>query len=135
MQPPRRFAPSAVHFAPDQLSSLDRIDCPVSPEYAIYGPDPDGQEIEWLTDKMTYSFLQEVTVHFLSASPKKLKLKKKYLKVLKNIESTLTPSPMLAPVERATQGIGDLRATIIRATWVIAALVIITAFIKSLVSG
>lgn len=35
MQRPRRFAPTPVRFTPDQLSSLDRNDCPVSPEYAL----------------------------------------------------------------------------------------------------
>lgn len=97
----------------------------------IYGPDPDGREIEWLADKQKHVFLEKVSIHFLSAPRKKVALKNRYLDALKNVENTLTPvEPMFASVQRATQSIGELRATIIRATWVLAAVMVVTAFIR-----
>ena len=32
----RRSAPTTVQFAPEQVFSLNRFHCPVSPEYAVY---------------------------------------------------------------------------------------------------
>ena len=97
----------------------------------VYGSDPDGREIEWLADKQTYVFLEKVTVHFLSAPQKKLALKNKYLNALKNVENTLMPiEQMLASVEQATRSIGELRVSIIRAAWLLAAVVVVTALIR-----
>lgn len=97
----------------------------------IYGHDPDGREIEWLTDKQKYAFLEEVTVHFLSAAPREVSLEEQALQSTADAEITLAPvEQILASVGRATESIGELRTSIIRAAWVLAVVLIVTAFIR-----
>lgn len=97
----------------------------------IYGHDPDGREIEWLTDKQKYAFLEEVTVHFFSAAPQEVNLEEQALQSTEDVETTLAPvKQILALVGRVTESVGELRTSIIRAAWVLAVVLIVTAFIR-----
>lgn len=97
----------------------------------VSGHDPDGSEIEWLTDKQKYVFLEEVTVHFLSAVTREVNLEEQIPQNTEDTENTLTPvEQMLASVDHVIKSIGELRASIIRAAWVLGAVLVVTAFIR-----
>lgn len=97
-----------------------------------YGNDPDGRELNWLTDEQPYVFLEEVTVYFLAADQGS--------KVDEEAEDEFGAEPvekipthleqMLASVGRATTSIESLRSSIIKAAWLLAAVVFFSAFIN-----
>lgn len=86
-------------------------------EALVYGNGPDGREIEWRTEKRYFEYLEEVSV-FITEAPTPPDDRK------------AAAEQMLAAVERVTASIGALRATIIRAAWVLSVILIVIAFIK-----
>lgn len=84
----------------------------------------DTDEIEWHADRENTVFLTEVGLHFLSRGTQRFR------RIKGESKNTDLFEQVLASVERVTLTIGELRASIIRATWVLAAVLLITIFIK-----
>lgn len=108
------------------------IETKFSEQVLIYSNHPSSRKIEWLADKQQYVFLEKVKVHFLSSAKRKSNESKEEAHDTEDTDAT--PSPLdqiLTSVERATESVGDLRSTIIRAAWVLATVLLITAFTKS----
>lgn len=97
----------------------------------VYGGDPDGREIEWHIDKENHVFLKEVRLHFLAHGEQKNHLDEKTSKQTEDADDAPTSNEhVLAAAERITVTIAELRASVIKAAWVLAAVVLVTSFIK-----
>lgn len=96
-----------------------------------YGNHYDANEIEWLADKQKYLFLDDVIVHFL-APPTPIAASIENAEALADGEQAPVPleQQMLASIERATKSIRELRGTAITAAWLLAAVIILAAFIS-----
>lgn len=97
----------------------------------VYGFDPDGSDVEWLTDKKPYAYLEEVSVSFSPTASQKVSLEDQTFQANADDERPGTPvQRILDSVERATASIGELRATIVKVAWVLVAVLVVTAFIR-----
>lgn len=95
----------------------------LSSRAVTYGHDPNGDEVEWTAGERSDADLESFSLEFCSAT-----------EVDDDEEETAKPaSPLeqvLASVERATKAIGELRSSVIMAAWLLATVVVVTAFIK-----
>lgn len=92
----------------------------------VYGDDPDGRDLEWRVDKANYVFLKEVRLHLLPHSEQQNAVKKS-----ENHNDAPTPMEhMLSAVERITLTIAELKVSVIKGAWVLAAVVLVSSFIK-----
>lgn len=97
----------------------------------VYGNDPDGSDVEWLTDKKAYAYLESAIVSFSPTVSQKVSLEDQTFQANADDEK---PAPLVQQiidsVERATASIGELRATIVIVAWVLVAVMVVTAFIR-----
>lgn len=95
----------------------------LSSRAVTYSHAPDGSEVEWTAGERSDADLESFSIEFCSAT-----------ETDDDQEETEKPaSPLekvLASVERATKAIGELRSSVIMAAWLLAAVVVVAAFIK-----
>lgn len=97
----------------------------------VYGFHPDGSDVEWLTDKKPYAYLEEVSVSFSPTVSQKVSFEVQTLQANEDDEKPATQvQQIIDSVERATASVGELRATIVKVAWVLVAVMVITAFIR-----
>lgn len=97
----------------------------------VFGGDPDGHDQVWRIAVRPYEFLQTATISLTPTASQKVSLEDQTFQADADDEEPATQvQQILGSVERATASIGQLRATIVKVAWGLAAVLVLSAFIR-----
>jgi hypothetical protein len=98
----------------------------------VYGPDPDGREIEWDVDKGNYVFLKEARLHFFPRQKSEVEINEKELREHgRRLElSAGVADDLVNAIDRLTNSFGELKVGMVKAAWLVTSVIIVSHLLK-----